>query len=289
VKVLLHAPLHATLWLYLMKSMPEHEYFIEPKADFEQSGFPRKPVPFTVISKSRNDIDVQIICLHLPSLTIAQILKEYKVPIVWIQYWQTSIPRLQTNYPLITTCQTDYSQRYPNVRQVFIAPHPDFWAEKWQGDEEKIFLAPKIYSTEPYVMGIINWLKAKRFPLNIYDKQDPSIPFATWKENLVHSRVLLEISPKHSSMLLSEAMTIGMPVIVPRLWDYPKTVRDKIDGFVINSMPNLESLLTKFLKDKDFAKEYGKRAEERAKELFSVEKQRKIFNEAMEEAINLGI
>jgi hypothetical protein len=31
-----------------------------------------------------------------------------------------------------------------------------------------------------------------------------TIPFEIWKQELIHSRVLMEISPKHSSMLLSE-------------------------------------------------------------------------------------
>jgi hypothetical protein len=148
--------------------MPEHEYFIEPKANFEDCDYPKDSIPFTVISKPREDIDVQIICLHLPSLTLAKIIKKYKVPIVWIQYWETTIPRLSIDYPLITTCQSNYSRKYPNVRLVYIAPDPDLWNEKWIGDKEEIFLAPKGYSTESYVKATINWLKAKRLPLNLF-------------------------------------------------------------------------------------------------------------------------
>jgi len=292
MKILLHAPLHPTVWIYLMKMFPEHEWFIEPNDQFgypgEEWSTPKHEVKYKVIPfEKREDIDIQIICLHLDPLKeikIENILRIFENPIVWVQYWNTkSIPNPPRKlYPLVHTLQTDHSI-YPKRKHIYMSPHPDMWKDQWEGTNPEVFAPIGGYKKSE----LIEKLEEQKIPLKLITGKR-NISWSSWQQLFIKSRIFLEEAPKRGSSCLEEAMLVGMPVIVPNRSDFPLIVRNRIDGFsAINDNEKIE-IIKKMLDSYDYAKEWGKKAKERAEVIFDIKKERKKWEEVFEEAIKVG-
>jgi len=296
MRILLHAPLHISFWIYLMESMPEHQWFIEPNDNFEGGTIPHNHIKYQVVPSEFNEnFDVQIICLQLGSDKL-RFLKLFPVPVVWLEYWRCAVPEIPIKYPLISTSYSDSNSEYPNIRYSHITPSPTLWNIDWIGDQPTVFISARRFSKLTVIAPILNQLKKKVTNLDVIEETPRTIPFEEWRNKFIHNRVLLDLSLKKGDMVLQEAMTIGMPVITFNKFDYPLVIRDKIDGFSSWNPENLKSekelnelieLLNKFSIDYSFAKEWGERAKARAKECFPIEKQREIWNKAFEDAISL--
>lgn len=286
MKVLLHSPLHPALWVYLMEALSEHEFFIEPTANFEEGSIPKDYVKFKVVPRSPStDYDVQILCLHA-GLRPEDILKIYPIPIVFIEYMKNPFKLPKTTYPLITTCKTNNSSEYPKLQYWCPVVSRKLWDEDWVGNKRMVMSTVGGLCIHPTFSGILDHLKLRGIPLD-YKKTAPRVvPFQTWKSKFVHSRVLLEMNFKPSSFTILEAMTIGMPIVSSSNNDAPFMVRDKVDGFSKwGTREELADLLIKFLDDYEFAKEWGIKSKKRGNELNSVKTTKEIWNNAFSDAI----
>jgi hypothetical protein len=295
MKVLLHAPLHPTLWIYLMEALKEHEFFIEPTADFQEADTPRTQIKYEVVPRKPNsNFDVQIIALHgIGYHTPQELLKIFPVPVVWIEFQRTLLP-FTGNYPLITTCQTSCTRRYPNWKYWCPVVSRTLWNEDWIGDVPIINCTVGAYACHPDLVPILNYLKKENVPLDMRTTSRRLVPFADWKSKFIHDRVLFELTLKPSSFTILEATTIGMPVVTLNWFDHSKMIRDNIDGFTFGfggpnpaHLTDLTLLLNKFLNDYDFAKEWGKKSKERGNQLNSIENTKTIWNQAFEDSIRI--
>jgi hypothetical protein len=272
-----------------MEALSEHEFFIEPQADFQEGSIPTNHIKFTVVPRSpRSDFDVQIIALHgIGYRNLEELLKIFPVPVVWIEYVKNAYTLPEVKYPLITTCKTNNSSEYPKLQYWSPVVSRTLWKEDWIGDKQIVMSTVGGYSKNPTFIPILEYLKERKIPLDMRTTSPRTIPFETWKSKFIHSRVLLELTMKPSSFTILEAMTIGMPVVAFPYSDAPLVVRNKIDGFSRwESKEELADLLEKFLNDYNFAKEWGARSKERGNELNSNKITKEIWNKAFADAIN---
>jgi len=276
-----------------MEMLSEHEFFIEPKDDFEEGSIPRDHLKYEVIPyKPRSDFDAQIICLHLNSPPIGEILKTFPVPPVFIEYAKCTLPNLNKQYPLISTCRSSSNTDYPNIRYCWMTPSPTLWKNHWIGDRPTVFVTARDLKSYQEFDPLFQKLKTEKIPYDCSTGNKRNLPFKDWQDKFIHNRVLLEAVVKTVSTVVSEAMQIGMPVVVPNFNDNAKMIRNEQDGFCLNlydrtNLDKVIEILNHFLKDYTFAKDYGERAEKRARECFSISETNKIWNKALEDAISL--
>ena len=293
MKILLHAPLHPSYWVYLLETMPEHEWFIEPKEDFEQGSTPRKHIKYTIVPRKSNiKYDVQIICISSHGGYIKPLLQDFHIPIVFVDFWRTPIPELAIKYPLISGCCHLSNETYPNNQYVYIPPSRTLWNQDWKGDIQKVFIPGQAYLHPSYVhtffAKLIKNLQKTDLALALIEDSNRQIPWSQWQDYFIHNRVLLDCADKRCSFVIEEAMTIGMPIISREAYETPWQIRDKVDGFTKWSDNELIELLHKFTeKDNSFATEWSLKSKERGKEILSVAKTRECFNKAFEDAIKL--
>jgi len=295
LKILLHAPLHPSYWVYLMETLPEHKWFIEPNENFEEGGTPRNHIKYTVVPReAKIKYDVQIFCLNSHQYLFQNLMKNFgHVPIVFLDFYGTVVPPLKIKYPLISCCRSDSNRNrnYPNSQVVYVSPSRTLWNRDWKGDRRKIFIPSQRY-LEPayahtYAAKLIPRLMKTDLKLDVVLNKTRTIPWKRWQRYFIHDRVLLDIADKHSSFVLQEAMTIGTPVISRNMFESPYIIRDKVDGFIKWTEEELIELLHKFLEDDSFANKWSLKSKERGKEVLSAERTRTVFNRAFQNAIEL--
>lgn len=298
MRILLHASLHPTFWLYIIDKFPEYEWIIEKKEKgqipFDPEILDRNLKNLQIISRKealKQNFDLQLILLHTTEKRIKEILHLFHQPIVWVQFWRSKIFAVDARkiYPLIYTSQTSFNKEYQGMKHcLYIRPTERYWNIKWKGDRKEVFVpAQQYYTTYAQIRKEIEYLKEKNIPLNLTTEYR-TIPHSEWKKNFIHSRVYLEISTKTSSFILLEAMLAGMPCVVRNKHDFPKIIRNKIDGFVFNHVSELPGILNKLLNDQNLAKEYGKRAKARLEELSSFYEEKIILERIFAQAILIG-
>ena len=292
LNILLHAPLHPSYWNYLIETMPEHDWFVEPKANFQEAGTPRDNIKYTVVQKnSKIKFDVQIICLSTHSELAHNIVKDFNVPIVFLDFHKWKVPKFRIKYPLISACYHTANKDYPNIKYNYVPPSKTLWNKKWEGDIPKVFIPAQRYLESPYAhtyfSKLIPKLQETDLNLEIVENKTRTIPWSEWQDFFIHNRVLLDCADKTSSFVLEEAMTIGMPVISRNMFESPYVIRDRIDGFLKWNEEELINILFKFTEDYSFAKKWSRRSKKRGEEVLSVEKTRKVFNDSFHNAIDL--
>lgn len=290
MKILLHSPLHPSFWNYLMRLLPEHKWYIEPELDFAEGSIPYHDLKFKVLprKKLREKIDLQIICLHLTPGNINQILKVFPIPIVWVEYWESPYqPKLPGIYPLVYASQTHHRINYPDLRHAYFVPSSKIWDQPWIGDQKEILIPSRQYYPDFIIKETVKYLRKKKLPIAVATGGKRHLPFPEWQDYFIHSRALFDLTLKKSSGTLLEAMSIGMPIVVPPFFDYPKIIRNKIDGFVVNSGEEAFKRLTEFLDDYSLAKEWGNKAKLRANDIINPQKSKKFWNKAFSDAISV--
>lgn len=272
-----------------MRSLPEHSWLIEPRFDLCEKSIPYSDLDFKVVPrKPRKDIDLQIICLHLSNHYIKEILDTFHAPVVWIEYWETSYkPDLPGIYPMFTTSQSCHRQDYTDLRFTYFVPPKKLWNKPWIGNKKVIFCPSRQYTESYIVTKTLEQLKKEGIPLKTLKGKNRSLPFSKWQDYFIHSRALFEMTTKHSSGTLLEAMSIGMPVIAPPFFDNPFIIRKNIDGFIPNSVEETAKILKRLLDDYSFAKEMGNNARERMKIICSPKEFSKLWNQAFKDAIKV--
>lgn len=291
MNILLHAPLHSSLHVYLMRNLREFSWYVEPDMIFGSIPIKYDDLSFQIIPHEipKEKIDAQIVLIHYET-EAKEILKIFKVPVVFLGYHINSdyLPRLPGNYPIVTTCQSECIHNYPNVRHIYPLPSKDIWNQPWIGDKKEIFCPSRnSYKVSEPVRNMISSLMKRNLPIKLYTEQFGNIPFGQWQNDFIHSRVLLDITVKPSSFTLLEAMSIGMPVVCPDWLDYKVIVRNGIDGFRSNSVDHLERILSKFLKDEEFAKNMGKKAQLRLESITNSTMEKSFWEKAFKDAIDV--
>lgn len=294
MNILLHSPLHPAYWNYLMRNLPEHNWFIEPRTDFEEACIPFKDLNYTIIPrKTTEKMDVQIILLHFSK--IPEILNTFHIPVVWLEYWRTTyrLP-LPGNYPLVYTSQFSHRKidEYQNIRHCYPVPSKQIWNRSWIGDKPEVFCPVRASyilgrKTVKKVKKIIDYLEDQKLPMKLYKTQSRTISFKEWQNNFIHSRVLLEATGKNSSFTLFEAMKIGMPVVTLDWKEFPYIVRNGKDGYRNNNPQELHKILKEFLVNYPLAKKMGQRAKKRSNMILNLKKERKVWNKAFKDAIKI--
>jgi hypothetical protein len=274
-----------------MRNLREYSWYVEPSMVFFSTFMRYDDLNIQIIPHSipNEKLDVQIVLIHNET-EAKDILKIFKIPVVFLAYHIASdyLPRLPGNYPIITTCQSENQHKYPDVRHIYPMPSKDIWSKPWIGDKKEIFCPSRnSYKESDKVRNMINSLIKRNLPIKIYKEQFGNIPFEKWQDDYIHSRVLLDITVKPSSFTLLEAMSIGMPVVCPDWCDYPFIVRNGIDGFRSNSVDNLERILSKFLKDEEFAKRMGKKSQLRLESITNPTIEKSFWEKAFKDAIEI--
>lgn len=294
LKVLLHSPLHPSYWIYLMETMPEHEWFIEPTESFEEGLTPRDHIKYTIVPKNTKiKFDVQIFCLNSHHYLFQDLMKNFgHIPIVYLDFWKGCLlPSFKRKYPLISCCHSASHQDYPNNQYVYVPPSRTLWNQDWKGDKRKIFIPAQRY-LEPrwkhtHAAKLIPKLMKTDLKLDVVLNKLRIMPWKKWQGYFIHDRALLDVADKHSSFVLQEAMTIGMPVISRNLFESPWIIRDKVDGFLKWTDKELIEILHKFLEDDSFANKWALKSKERGNEMLSAERTNIVFNNAFRNAIEL--
>lgn len=285
MNILIHSPLHPSIWIYLIKSLPEHNWYVEPRINFQEGQIPYGNLNLKVLPKDgKIKVDAQIICVH--SKNKKRILQKFNLPIIWIEYWRNPYKfPMKKNYPVISTSRTNHRENYNNLRFSYFSPTKDIWNENWKGDENVVFCPVRRFYKDPEIRKIINYLEKRGIPLKLFKSEKRNIPFNEWKNYFVHSRVLFEATKKFTSANLSEAMFIGMPVVTLDYFDFKKIIRNNVDGFRSNSIQKIYIYLRTLLDNYSFAQKMGERAKRRASNIYNPDKQRKVWNQAFEDAI----
>lgn len=290
LKVLLHGPFHPTIWFYVMRSFPEHEFYVtNPQFGYAgEKSIPGQEDLYHLFSNEK-DIDVQVIVIHLKSefpQIFDNILRDCRFPIVWFQNWHIgNIPNPTGKvYPLIYTSITNHSTYYPLKKHVWIAPHPYYWREEWKGDWQKVFVPLHIWD-DTISREVLSKCNSQEL-LVIRGRR--TIEWETWQSYFIHCRALLDLSTKYASTILAEAMSIGMPVVARTFGDAVHMIRKGIDGWTDCTIDEAVRELRKMLDSWEYAKIWGEKAKKRASEIFSVEKTREVFKWSFEKAIEEG-
>jgi len=294
LKILLHSPLHPSYWVYLMETMPEHEWFIEPSESFEEGLTPRDHLNYTVVPRNTKiEFDVQIFCLNSHFWVFEELMRTFgHIPIVFLDFYGANMPSLRIKYPLLSCCRHN-SRPYTNKQYVYVPPSRTLWNRDWEGDIRKVFIPAQSYLqpkwAHTFAAKLIHILEKTDLKLDIVLNRTRVMPWKEWQEHFIHDRVLLDVADKHSSFVLEEAMTIGMPVISRNIFETPWVVRDKVDGFTKWNEKQLIKLLHKFLDaDNSFAKEWSLKSRKRGKEILSAKETNLIWNSAFQNAIKLN-
>jgi len=218
LKILLHAPLHPSYWIYLMEVLNQHTFYIEPKDDFE-GVMPRNHIQYTVVpSDSKIKFDVQIILLHKHTTKqLYQLLKDFPIPPVFIEVWDYPLPQFKVKYPLISGCTYHSDSKYPNIRYSYVPPSKTLWNEKWKGDKPQVFFPAQRYLMPEYshtkLAQIYHLLKKANIKMDVIKDATREIPFPDWKSKFINNRVLLDCTQKYASFVVEEAMMVGMPIV----------------------------------------------------------------------------
>jgi hypothetical protein len=278
-----------------MEIFPEYQFLINGDAGFEEGSIPFKHLNYQTYTKN-TDIDVQIVCTHLAGEIgkenpLSKIEREFQLPTVWVEYGVSSFqPKVRT--PLIYTSISNHRKDYPSnlMRHVYAVPSKTLWSKPWIGDEKKIFVPlrkPLFAHLDKEQNAIINYLQKNNIKIEFSENTRRDIPFEEWQKKFIHSRVLLEITNKTASTILSEGMVIGMPIITFNRNEYKYQIRNEVDGFITDSPQEIYSLCKKMLDDYEYAKEMGHKAKERADVLFDQQIIRQVWNTAFEDAIKI--
>lgn len=298
LKILLHAPLHPSYWVYLLETLPEHKWYIEPNDNFEEGGTPKDHIKYTVVPRNtRIKFDVQIFCLNSHHQLFPSLMKRFgHIPIVFLDFYGAwgYMPSSRKKYPLISCCHHASMRHYSNNYYAYVPPSRTLWNQDWEGDIRKVFIPAQRY-LEPewkhtFAAKLVpRLMKTDLKPnLNIVLNRLRTIPWKEWQSHFIHNRVLLDIADKHSSFVLEEAMTIGMPIISRNIFETPWVVRDKVDGFTIWTEKELIELLHKFIEDDSFANKWSLNSRNRGKEILSAKRTNAIWNRAFQDAIRLS-
>lgn len=290
MKILLHAPLHPSYWIYLMECMPEHEWFIEPNDDFEEGQTPRDHIKYIVVPKdSKIKFDVQIIpTWYLDKLY--QILEDFPIPPVFLEIAGYPLPKFEVKYPLISGTTYHSNNQYPNIRYSYVVPSKTLWDKEWKGDVNNVLIPAQRYLDPEYsnskMAQIIPILKKGGINVDIITGKR-TMPFNEWRDKFIHNRVLLDCSQKYASFVVEEAMMVGMPIVCLDQYESGIMIRNGIDGFTRWTDSELVSLLRQFTADKTFANEWSIKSKARGKEILDSEKTRQVFNQAIIDSIAL--
>jgi len=197
MKILLRSPFHPSLYIYLMEVMPQHEWYVD-KDDWE-GDFPKSHLKYKVLGSETPD--VQIVNLHENGEI------DEKIPIVLLEYWKLrTFPKLEKKWPLVYTSKTSHNN-YPNMQYWCPEPSKVIWNDPWVGDVEKILvLHDGTYNK------LLSQIGKWKLPLEVI-RYNRSIPFDVWKYKLKHYRAVVELSHKHSSLVLLECRHIGTPAM----------------------------------------------------------------------------
>jgi len=289
MKILLHAPLHPSLWIYLMDSLPEHSFYIEPSEDFQQDLLPRQYLNYQIVSEETaiaDEYDVQILCLHLGGSmkAILKVMESYNLPTVFVEFGKIPLADFKIKYPMIYLCKTNYNDDYPNTKHIYFVPSRKIWDKDWKGDQKKVFLRADI-AGQPMIRDLVTYLKQK--DINFDQPQNRKVSWTEWKNFFIHDRVHLDLARTPMSFTTVEALTVGMPVIVGNWNEFPLVIRHNVDGFSKWDKEELLEMLERFITDDNFAKTWSLRSRARGIELLDLEKQRETLNESFQEAIHM--
>lgn len=301
MKILLHSPCHPSYWVYLMECLPEHQWFIEDKDDFEEGQIPRKHVWYNIVSKDcKMSFDVQIVFLpqFLDHNKLSKLLKDFPIPPVFVEIAGYSLPNLK-GYPLISGTTYCSNSQYSNIRYSYVPPSQILWNKEWQGDIPKVFIPAQRYLEPEYAHSkmaqIVPLLKNAGISLDIATGKR-TMSFNQWQDKFIHNRVLLDCTQKYASFIVEEAMMVGMPIVAIDNYETGIMVRDNIDGFTnwsnlhgVHSNDALIELLQRFTTDKRFADKWSIASKARGKDILDPNKTAKIFNQAIVDAITIGV
>jgi len=294
LKILLHAPLHPSYWIYLMEVLNRHKFYIEPKDDFE-GAMPRSHIQYTVVpSDSKIKFDAQIILLHKYTdiQQLYKLLRDFPIPPVFIEVWDYPLPRLKVKYPLISGCTYRSDSQYPNIRYSYVSPSKTLWWDhEWKGNKPQVFFPAQRYLMPCYgntkLAKIYHLLKKSNIKMDAVKNVTRKISFPDWRSKFINNRVLLDCTPKYVSFVIEEAMAVGMPIVTLGLNESSIMVRDKIDGFSKWTYKELIELLRRFITDKEFADEWSLKSKARGRDILDPNKTRKVFNQALKDSIYL--
>jgi hypothetical protein len=293
LRILIHGPIHPS-WYYVCDKFPKYDWTISypPSLDPCTVPFPEELSKFNVLTDEevlKEDYDVQIIVQHLAEEKMDDILAKFNYPIVWVTYWHVHTFAIDKKYyPLIYTCKTSYPVNYPGKKYfTYFMPTKHFWKKDWIGDKKVVFIPSQQYSHSFYTTDILHVLQKNKIPI-ICPDTNRQTSFEEWKDLFVHSRVFLETHPKNSSTALTEAMNIGMPVIVRKINDMGEIIRNGVDGFSFDGEMELPKLIQPFLEDQNFARSFGEKAKTRINQVSSIINEINVFNQAFQDALILG-
>jgi len=296
MRVLLHAPLHPSYWVYLMEVLKEHKFYIEPREDFQEGMTPRNHIKYTIVPRKEckeMDMDVQFVVLSGYNYLdeIYSLIKEFPLPTVWLSYWKDNIPEYAVKYPLIAGNRFRSNTEYSNIRYTHVPPSRKLWSKNWKGDIPKVFIPAQRY-LEPgfshtFLHKLMKELRNTKLELDVLENAQRLMQFDDWRWKFIHERVLLDASDKLSSFVIEEAMMVGMPIVTRNINEQSLLVRDKVDGLTIWDERDLIQILTRFLTDYEYAKEWSEKSKARGKEILLPNKTREVLNKAMGDAIRL--
>lgn len=257
MKVLIHGPFHPSLWVYLISSLPEYEWYVE--RDEWEGCIPRDHIKYKIFNPKRDKPDAQIICLHNPDSS--ETLTKFPYPPVFLEYCRfKNLPDLM-GYPLIYTSKSNHNEEYSNIRFWYATPSKSLWNEKWVGDKKVITVLHRSGNA-----SILKKIQRMGLPVECLDITKRNIPFEEWKSILVHSRVIIEMIPKSSSSILLECQSIGTPTLAYGFDD------SKLMTHTFTSASyGLRKVLRRLLDDDDYARTWWDKYpshEDTAKEVF---------------------
>lgn len=297
-KILLHAPLHLSYWIYLMELFPKWEFYITPEADFEEASIPQEHINYTVIKDTKGmDFDAQIINLAVyhgikKRSDLYELLDKHPYPPVFLEFGRNHIPEVKgLKFPVISGSRTFSSSKYPNIRYMYVPPSATLWNKDWIGDKKEIFMPVQGHMLPQNkgsgVKDMVETLKSAGIPLKLVENKVRSEPFEDWRNHYIHSRGLFEFTLKYASFITEEALMIGTPIVVKANFDSKLMIRNCKDGFSNISTQKTIEVLQRLVDDYEFAKEWSKKAKERGKTLLQPEITIGVVEEAVRDAIRL--
>lgn len=279
-----------------MDVLKGHKFYIEQTEDFQEGRTPRNHIKYEVIKRKdfrKKKIDAQIVVLsgYNNLKEVYSLIEYFPLPVVWLSYWKDNLPSYSIKYPLIAANEYRSNTEYPNIRYTHVPPSKKLWDKEWEGDVSKVFI-PAQRNLRPefndsFLFNLMKGLRSTKLELDVLENSQRIMKFEDWRWKFIHERVLLDASDKLSSFIIEEAMMVGMPIVTRNINEQSLLVRDKVDGFTIWNEKDLIQILTKFLSDYKFAKEWSLRSKARGKEILSPNKAREILNKAINDAIHL--